>query len=71
MKRFNELTKEQQREAVNFALGEIKSCMELGLIKFGNIVNKSHLEEYARIAAEDAYYTEEGDTVIDAIAGGK
>jgi hypothetical protein len=67
MKRFNELTKSQQDEAVNFATLELKECIDMGIVSFDKPVDSHTLTQYATIAAEDAFYAEIGDKVIDDI----
>lgn len=68
MKRFHELTESQQDQAVTFATDELKDCVERGLVSFDKPVNNTTLKDYAICAAEDAWYSEPGDKVIDDIA---
>lgn len=68
MKRFHELTKDQQIEAVAFAETELKDCMEKGLISFDKPVSQDTVKEYATCAAEDAWYSQPTDKVIADIA---
>lgn len=67
MKRFHELTKEQQKTAISFALTELKDLLEKGVVRFDRPASDEVLQEYAICAAEDAYYSEMGDKVIDDI----
>ncbi len=68
MKRFEELTKPQQNEAVSFALAEMKECVEMGLIRFDKPVSDNMLKEYALCAAQDAWYSQPQDKIIADIA---
>lgn len=67
MKRFHQLTPLQREQAVAHALSELKTCIKMGLIKFDKVVRPDTLAQHARGAAEDAWYGELGDTVIDGI----
>ena len=69
MKRFKELTQDQQVIAVNYAARELKAALISGLIGCSKELNDETIEEYAHLAAEDAFYSEPGDKVIDDIAG--
>lgn len=64
MKRFHQLTKDQQTVAISFATSELKDCIEKGIIHFGHPISDTTIREYATCAAEDAYYAEIGDKVI-------
>lgn len=67
MKRFKELTQDQKEEAVNFAYEELKSCLLQKMIYFDKPVNESVLRDYAVFAAEDAWYSERTDKVVEDI----
>lgn len=67
MKRFHQLTPVQREKAVAHALSELKTCIKMGLIKFDKVVRPDTLEQHARGAAEDAWYGELGDMVIDGV----
>ncbi len=67
MKRFYELTKEQQDQAVEVARSEIKELISIGLISSDQPLTKEHLDEFAVCAAEDALYSEKTDKVIEGI----
>ena len=67
MKRFHQLTPLQREKAIDHALNELKSCISMGLIKFKGIPSPDTLKRHARGAAEDAYYGDLGDMVIDGI----
>lgn len=67
MKRFHQLTPVQREQAIEHALSELKSCIKMGLIKFDKVVRPDTLRQHARGAAEDAWYGELGDMVIDGI----
>lgn len=68
MKRFHELTKDQQEEAVNYALRELNVCVEMGIIEFPQSVTNDTIKGFAEAAAEDAWYSQPQDTVISDIA---
>lgn len=68
MKRFHELTKPQQDQAVNFALAEMKECVEMGIVVFDKPVTNEVLTDYAVAAAENAWYSQPSDKIIDDIA---
>ena len=67
MKRFNELTKDQQDQAMNYALEELTGCIMRGLVHFEKPVDRSTLKEYALAAAETAWYSEREDKIISGI----
>jgi hypothetical protein len=68
MKTFFELNKDQQEEAVNYALNELRTLINDGIIHFPKSIPDSELREYAISAAEDAKYSEVGDHIIADIA---
>jgi hypothetical protein len=70
MKKFHELTEEQRKQAVTFAVEEMKDCIELGLVSFDGPITDETIEEYATCAASEAWYSEPGDKVIHDIATG-
>jgi hypothetical protein len=65
MKRFHELTKEQQDQAIAFARNELK---ENPFIEQGD---PKRVDEFAQMAAEESFYSEKGDAIIADIADGK
>lgn len=67
MKRFNELTKNQQDQAVGYALSELKHCVEMGIVDFGKTMTDNVLKDYAIAAAMEAWYSEPHDRVIEDI----
>lgn len=67
MKRFHQLTADQREKAVEYALTELKSCIKMGLIKFDKVVRQDNLRKHAEGAAQDAWYGELGDMVIDGV----
>jgi len=69
MKRFKELTDNEQVMAVNYAARELKAALMAGIIGCSAELSDETIEEYAHFAAEDAFYSEKGDKVIDDIAG--
>jgi hypothetical protein len=68
MKRFNDLKPSQQKEAVEYALNELRSAIAEGFIDFGKTLSEETLQEYALAAAETAYYSEVEDKIIADIA---
>ena len=68
MKKFHELTKPQQKEAVALATIELRDCIEEGMIVFDKPITDDVLKEYAICAAEDAWYSQPFDKVIEGIA---
>ncbi len=68
MKRFHELTKEQQDLAVSYAMGQMAESVENGLIRFDKPVSGDLLREYATYAAEEAWYAQVGEIVVYEIA---
>lgn len=68
MKRFHELTKQQQVVAVNYAESELKSLISLGIIELSKPGDAKQIKEFATIAAEEAWYPQPQDKVLDDIA---
>jgi hypothetical protein len=68
MKRFHDLTKDQQDTAVSYAISEMKDCVEMGLIKFDKPVSDAVIKDYAICAAEDAWYSQPQDKIVADIA---
>lgn len=64
MKRFEELNADQKGDAVEYALSELRDCIEKGLIHFEKRVSDSTLLGYAEAAAENALYAEEQDKIV-------
>lgn len=63
MKRFEELTPQQQREAKETVFSMLLNSVKAGIIT--NIVSDDALTSYAEAAAEDAFYSEKGDLIVD------
>lgn len=70
MKRFNDLSRMQQDEAVGVAKKELLDLLEQGVIRFDKPVTDAVVNDFAVAAAEDAWYAEPGDKVIYEIVEG-
>jgi hypothetical protein len=68
MKRFNELTVTQKDEAVKVAKEELLNLLEQGVVQFDRPASDAVVTDYAVAAAEDAWYSEPSDRIIDGIA---
>lgn len=68
MKRFHELTKPQQELAIEWTIRELKDCIRMGIVDFGKTLSENRIRDFAVGAAEEAYYPEEYDKVVDEIA---
>lgn len=68
MKKFHQLTKPQQDQAIALAVIEMKDCIEEGMISFDKPITDELIREYAYFAAEDAWYSQPFDKVIEGIA---
>jgi len=68
MKRFHELTKEQQDQAIEFAKQELKELISVNIICSDRPMTDENIHEFATIAAEDAFYSEKTDAIIEGIA---
>jgi hypothetical protein len=68
MKKYFDLTKSQQEEAVEYALNELRAAIAEGFIDFGRTLPDSLLLDYATSAAETAFYSEVEDKIIADIA---
>lgn len=69
MKRFHELTKDQQEQAIVFAQDKLTGLLGDGIVVSENRpVKKSDLREVAEAAAEDAWYSEPTDFIVQDIA---
>lgn len=69
MKKFNELSYEQQNAAVDHFLKKLKGHMITGLITYPNKTPESILVADASIAAECALYEEPSDYVVTGLMG--
>ena len=67
MKRFHELTKEQQDQAVEVAREELTSLIGKGIICSDRPLTREHMDEFAQCAAEEAFYAEKTDKVVEGI----
>jgi hypothetical protein len=71
MKRFHELTKGQQEQAINYAANKLHELVLHGVLMTDMQMTKTQVREVATCAAEDAWYSERDDQVIADIADGK
>lgn len=69
MKRFHQLTEDQQQDAIVFAEKRLIEAIDSRLITTDKPINKSHLKHYATAAAEEAWYSEPTDMIVADIAG--
>lgn len=60
MKRFDQLTQEQQMKAIEFAQRELKDSFSLGLIESNKPLSDSDILGLAMDAAEGGQYTDDG-----------
>jgi hypothetical protein len=67
MKRFDELTVSEKKNAISYATSELNHCIQIGLIVFKNKVTKKMIKEYAIAMAEDAWYAQSDDNVVTGI----
>lgn len=68
MKRFHELTRPQQEQAIEFAANKLHELVIHGIIVTDTQLTKAHFREIATCAAEDAWYDEKTDMVVSDIA---
>lgn len=71
MKRFHELTKPQQDQAVQHALDKLHELVIHGVLVTDTQMTKAQAREVAEQAAMDAWYSERTDYIIADIADGK
>lgn len=71
MKKFEELTKEQQNRAIEIATKEMKECADLGILAFNEPISESIIARYARDAAEGSLYSDSGFESIKGSIGEK
>lgn len=64
MKNFDELTKEQQEQAIEFAKSVLEDCLESGLFTSNRPLTKEDLERLSLEAAEGSKYDNEGRAII-------
>jgi hypothetical protein len=70
MKNFYELTEKQQKDAINYAYGEICANIELKLLVPVEELDEEQLKNLAECAAEGSYYTDDGKVVPFHALGG-
>jgi len=71
MKRFHELTRPQQEQAIQYASNKLHELVNHGVIVSDTQMGKDDVREVATCAAEDAWYSEPTDQIIADIADGK
>lgn len=71
MKRFHELTKQQQEEAIEASSNEVMDLLKSGVVTLDGEVTRDRVREIGTMGAENAFYAEEGDKVFYNIAEGK
>ena len=71
MKRFHELTKAQQEQAIEFAADKLHDVIKMGFVVTDRQMTKEDAKAVALCAAEDAWYSEREDYIIADIADGK
>lgn len=70
MKRFEQLTKEQQQKAIAFARTELIECIANGIIEVDGDAGERELDKLAETAAEGSNYDENGYRVPFHFLGG-
>lgn len=63
MKRFYELTEEQQAKAVEFATKNLAEAHSMGILEFNRELTKSEFQALAVDAAEESLYDNEGNAI--------
>lgn len=71
MKRFHELTKGQQEQAIQHAANTLHDLVIQGVLVTDTQMTKVQAREVAESAAENAWYSEREDMIIADIADGK
>jgi L-aminopeptidase/D-esterase-like protein len=71
MKRFHELTKPQQDQAVQYALDKLHELVVHGVVVTDAQMTKAQAKEVAEAAAEDAWYSEPTDMIVADIVDGE
>lgn len=71
MKRFHQLTKPQQEQAVQHAKDKLHELVVHGVLVTDTQMTKVQVQEVAEAAAEDAWYSERTDMVVADIADGE
>lgn len=65
MKQFWELTKEQQKDAIQFAKQELEKTLSLGILDTKNRLADNEILDLAIEAAEGSQYNDEGKAVTE------
>lgn len=65
MKQFFELTKGQQKEAVEFAKQELEKTLSLGILGTKNRLADNEISDLAIEAAEGSKYNDEGKAITE------
>ena len=71
MKRFHELTKPQQEQAIQHAANTLHQLIINGVLVTDTQMTKAQAREIAESAAADAWYSERHDHIVADIADGK
>lgn len=71
MKRFHELTKQQQSVAIEHAKKTVGELIEQRVVTPDRTVTDTHMDEFAIGMCEDAWYSERTDHIVADIADGK
>jgi hypothetical protein len=71
MKRFHELTRGQQEQAIQFAANKLHELVIQGVVTTDTQMSKADAREVAECAAENAWYSERDDMIVADIADGK
>ena len=64
MKKYDDLTKEQQEVAIEFARITIEECFADGLFTTNRPVTPEELDDLAHIAAEESEYDDDGKVIV-------
>jgi hypothetical protein len=74
MKTFDQLTADEKSRAVERARNMVRDLLEEGILVLDSMTEKEisghQIKQLAMVAAEAAFYPEEGDEVIYGVAGG-
>lgn len=64
MKKFENLNGEQKKKAKEFAVKELKSCIDMGLIVYNTYLTEEFIEKEALTAASGSLYTDDGSPIL-------
>jgi hypothetical protein len=68
MKRFHELTPDQQKSAIAFTDRKLRELLAEGVLLGVTSLSEEEINNYAQAGAEDALYSEPTDIIIADIA---